>query len=126
MVSSSKYFSKAELRCRCGCDEALMDEKFMMRLDALRYRYNSPITLSSAYRCPKHNNAVSSTGLAGPHTTGKAVDMSVSGREAHKILELMYELNFQGVGVSQKGAHKSRFIHADDITEGNRPWVWTY
>ena len=34
-----------------------------------------PLQITSAYRCPSHNDSVSSTGMAGPHTTGLAVDI---------------------------------------------------
>jgi len=33
---------------------------------------------------------------------------------------------WKGVGISQKGKHKSRFIHLDTIDSDNRPWIWSY
>ena len=33
---------------------------------------------------------------------------------------------WKGIGISQKGKHKSRFIHLDTIDSDNRPWVWSY
>jgi len=125
-VANSKYFKKSELRCRCGCDEALMDRSFMMRMDTLRERYGRPIYLNSAYRCPEHNNNVSGTGLDGPHTTGKSVDIRVYGEDAHRMLLYIVELGFTGIGVGQQGEHKKRFLHIDDLEEGTRPWVWSY
>lgn len=125
-ASSSKYFAERELKCHCGCGLALMDEVFMERMDALRYRYNKPIILSSAYRCPEYNNKVSTTGLDGPHTTGKAVDIKIFGKHAHIMLDHIMQFQFQGIGIQQKGEHAKRFIHIDDVVEGLRPWVWTY
>ena len=125
-VNQSKYFTEKELVCKCGCGKALMDSDFMSMLDSLRWRYNHPIVLSSAYRCPEYNNKISGTGLNGPHTTGKAVDVKVSGESAHRLLVLAAQMQFPGIGVSQKGEHKSRFIHLDNIREGTRPWVWSY
>src|SRR3990167_7455894 len=123
----SQYFTRAELMCKCGCGQCPMGSKFLARLDALRWRYNQPIVLFSAYRCPDYNDEVSSTGRTGPHTTGKAVDIKCAGVDAHRILTLAAKLSFSGLGVSQKGYHKSRFIHIDDIdTDGKRPWVWSY
>jgi zinc D-Ala-D-Ala carboxypeptidase len=121
----SRFFKKAELRCRCGCDEAKMDGKFLSKLDTLRSRYGKPIVLSSAYRCPKHNESQGGV-IDSPHTQGIAVDILVNGKESHCLLQLIMEMNFSGVGVSQKGDHKARFIHVDDKTEGTRPWVWSY
>ena len=126
-MESSKYFTKEELQCKCGCEQAPMDKNFLERLDGLRWMYNSPIVLSSAYRCPEYNAKVSGTGKTGPHTTGKAVDIRCSGQAAHRILALAAQLNFSGIGVSQKGDHNSRFIHIDDIEDENkRPWAWSY
>ena|SRR3990167_540264 len=125
-ASESQYFKKNELECKCGCGQALMDKNFLSKLDSLRWRYNQPIVLSSAYRCPDHNEKVSSTGRTGPHTTGKAVDIRVSGVRAHCLLILACQLQFKGIGVSQKGKHGSRFIHVDDVDDYTRPAVWSY
>lgn len=125
-ISSSKYFTKKELQCKCGCKQANMSKKFMARLDALRDTWGKPIYLSSAYRCPEHNNNVSSTGKKGPHTTGKAVDILIYGGHAHALLGFIIDFDFQGVGQHQKGKHADRFIHIDDLGGKTRPWVWSY
>lgn len=118
-------FSVDEMKCKCGCGKADMDREFMMDLQALREAVG-PLKVSSAYRCPEHNQRVSSTGPDGPHTTGKAADILCSGKHAHEVLMSACFFDFTGIGVSQKGAHGSRFIHLDTITAGPRPNVWTY
>ena len=118
---SSPHFSQDELRCSCGCEFTGMDEEFMILLEELRVIYNKPLILSSAYRCPDYNTEVSSTGLFGPHTTRKAVDIKCSAGNAHRILEIAGSLGFAGIGVSQRGGHSSRFIHLDTRGEG---WNW--
>jgi uncharacterized protein YcbK (DUF882 family) len=127
-MSKFKYFSAKELACQCGCGrgEEDMDEEFMHKVVELREACSFPLSVSSGFRCPDHNNNVSSTGLAGPHTTGKALDVKVVGDKAHKVLEAMFELGFPGVGVSQKGNHRTRFIHLDGLSGNGRPWVWSY
>lgn len=106
-----------------------MDAAFMALLQRLRDVYG-PISITSGYRCPAHNASVSSTGLTGPHTTGKAVDARVSGHNAHRLLKLALAAGFSGVGINQKGAHGSRFIHLDTLQDGEggapRPTVWSY
>lgn len=126
IVSHGKYFTEEELMCKCGCSGVKMDSEFIKKLDDLRELYKKPIHLNSAYRCPEYNQKVSSTGPNGPHTTGKAVDIRVIGKEAHKLLDFICMLDFSGIGISQKGSHLSRFIHLDSLTEGTRPWVWSY
>ena len=106
-----------------------MDEDFMARLDKTREEYGSPMVVTSGYRCPEYNDEVSSTGRNGPHTTGKAVDISVSGEDAHRLLYYVMRNGFSGVGVKQAGDHKSRFIHVDTLSEeesNTRPWLWSY
>lgn len=119
-----RYFSKAELSCRCGCGQAKMDPDFMMWLEKLRETCGFPFPVSSAYRCPAHNSKVSSTGENGPHTTGKAIDIVVQGARAHILIRQAMNMGVSGLGVHQRGT--GRFIHLDLITEGPRPNVWSY
>jgi uncharacterized protein YcbK (DUF882 family) len=104
-----------------------MNHEFMDRLEALRNQIGKPMVLSSAYRCPVHNAAVSGTGDNGPHTTGRAVDVLIRGTEALRLVAKAIELGFTGIGVKQKGG--ARFIHLDDLHPkigGPRPWIWSY
>ena len=127
MGISSANFSSKELSCSC-CGKNEFNKETLIALQRLRDAIGKPISLSSAYRCPTHNDKVSSTGKEGPHTTGKAIDILCSGKLAHEILSFaMIRCNiWKGIGISQKGKHKSRFIHLDTITSDNRPWVWSY
>jgi uncharacterized protein YcbK (DUF882 family) len=96
-------------------------------LDRLREVYGKPLIVTSGYRCPQHNQRVSSTGPSGPHTTGLAVDLGVSGREAVTVLRLALSLGFTGIGVQQKGG--GRFLHLDMVPDSHghkRPWIWSY
>jgi len=127
MGISSKNFSEKELSCS-HCGENKMTQETVDALQGLRDAIGKPISLSSSYRCPVHNQNVSSTGPDGPHTTGKAIDISCSGKLAHEILSfaMIRSNTWKGIGISQKGKHKSRFIHLDTIEADNRPWIWSY
>jgi uncharacterized protein YcbK (DUF882 family) len=105
-----------------------MDTNMIGILDDMREQAGFKYPIRSGYRCPEHNERVSSTGLTGPHTTGKAVDIGVRGQEAHEVVRLAFELGFSGIGVSQKGNMHKRFIHIDMLnTPGRfRPTVWSY
>jgi uncharacterized protein YcbK (DUF882 family) len=101
-------------------------QSFLDKLEDLRTAYNKPIIVTSGYRCPLHNASVSKTGTSGPHTKG-AVDIAVSGTNAHDLLQHAMTIGFTGVGISQRGNHKTRFIHLDDLPVGElRPWIWSY
>ena len=126
-MSKWQYFTDDELRCKghnCCGGEVMMDATFMYKLDSMRRNAGFPFIVTSGYRCPDYNDKISSTGRDGPHTTGKAVDIAVRGTQAHTVLKLALASGITGVGVDQKG--ESRFIHLDSLTEGTRPWVWSY
>ena len=119
-------FGRHEFACK-GSGQCRMAPLFMDKVQLLRERYNKPMRISSGYRSPEHNAKVSSTGTEGPHTTGRAVDIMVSRGDAYLLLKLALEMNFTGIGISQKG--ENRFIHLDDLTEDEtapRPTVWSY
>lgn len=126
------FFPDYELYCQCGkCEgsnRVLMDSAFMRKLVELRTEMGFPFPVTSAYRCPSHNNNVSRSGFTGAHTTGKAIDINVTREQAHALLKGALEAGFTGIGVNQKGANNNRFIHLDTLSEGShpRPTVWTY
>ena len=122
------HFNKTELQCHCGCGVMGMAPDFMSGLEKLRISYGLPLTITSGYRCPQHNSAVSHTGEHGPHTTGRAVDICIEGGEALRLLQLAQAQGFKRIGVSQNGAHGSRFIHLDTCTNPDypSPALWSY
>jgi len=117
------HFSKAELTCKCGCG-MLPQADFMNKVEQLRLTVGFALPVTSAARCPDHNARVSGTGRTGPHTTGRAIDLGVSGPQAHAVLSAALAMGFTGIGVAQKGA--GSFIHIDDLTGPRRPFVWSY
>jgi len=107
-----------------------MNHSFLKKLDRTRTLLGFPLIVTSGYRCPDHNDSVSSTGRNGPHTTGRAVDLAVFGYQAYALLRHVGGTpDFGGIGLKQHGAHDSRFIHLDDLEPSDgrfRPTVWTY
>ena len=120
-----KHFSVGEMACS-HCGKCEMDDAFMARLDGLREKVGFPLVVSSGFRCAEHNQAVSSTGPNGPHTTGKAADIAVRGDRAYFLLKVAVGMGFHGIGVSQKG--DKRFLHIDDCEPPAhpRPNIWSY
>ena len=119
--SKVTHFKQSEFMCKCGCGKADMDEGFIKKLDAVREYLGFPLKINSGYRCPDYNNAVSSSGFNGPHTTGKAADIGISYGEARTALTTLC-LHFSGIAMMQKGEAKGRFIHVDTLA----PRVWSY
>ena len=121
------HFTDAELACKCGCG-LLPPQPTQDRAERVRVRFGKPMRISSGARCPKHNQAVSSTGPDGPHTKG-AIDFAVFGADALRVVQIAQEEGFTGIGISQKGEQEKRFIHVDELPNAPgqpRPWIWSY
>ena len=118
------HFHPREFLC-VHCGVLQISSGFMDRLFAIRAALGKPMPVTSGYRCSEHNQAVSSTGPTGPHTTGHAADIKASGPTAVHLLSLAQSA-MTGIGLKQHGSHESRFIHLDDLNGSTRPWVWTY
>lgn len=106
-----------------GLTPVLIVPDFLDRVQRLRNKCGFPLGVTSWYRSPAYNAKVSSTGTNGPHTTGRAVDLNVSRKNAYIVLKCAFEIGFTGIGVNQKG--DGRFIHLDDLEDG-RPTCWSY
>lgn len=122
-----RHFKVDEFKCRCGCGRNEMSSGFIDMLDDLREACGFAMPVNSGYRCPDHNAKVSSTGRTGPHTTGRAVDIRVSRKEAYELLMWASRMGFTGIGVKQHG--EVRYIHLDNLpaAEGQpRPTIWSY
>ena len=118
-----EFFSHEELMCKCGCGLADMDAEFMKYLVELRRACAFPFTITSAYRCKSHNLLVGGHPRSA-HMRGMAVDVQLSGTKALLVVSEAVDYRFNGVGVSQKGNHESRFIHLD--TTHDNIAMWSY
>ena len=127
MTQITKNFSREELACKhCGKMEIPLAS--IERLQRVRDRVGHYLKISSGYRCPEHNNAVSKTGRTGPHTKA-AFDVLCYGDEAYHVIQAAQTEGFTGIGVNQKGLQEQRFIHLDDLTDAEgtpRPHAWSY
>ena len=121
------HFKFEDFTCKCGCGENKIVEDFVDKLDKLRDDCGFPFIVNSGYRCPKHNSEESTTGFTGPHTTGRAVDISAARGYAYQLMKHAMMAGFTGIGISQKG--DKRFVHLDDLDNAPgrpRPTVWSY
>ena len=120
-------FSPRELAQRgAGWEEGrtpiIIEESALDKLQALRDMCGFALPVTSAYRSPVYNAKVSTTGLNGPHTTGRAFDIAVYGERASYVIEYGYKCGFTGLGVHQRGSHSARFVHWDDLAKR----IWSY
>lgn len=103
----SKYFSKKELACKCGCGKSDISEELLSKLDDLREVFGRPIVLSSACRCVAHNKS-SGGSPDSSHMKGLAADIRCidSGTRLILVSQLL-KLGFDRVGIAKD------FIHVD-------------
>jgi len=93
-------------------------------LDSVRYECGFAFYITSGYRCPEHPLEARKD-TAGAHSTGKAVDISVRGRKALRVIEVAQKQGCTRIGINQKGS--ARFIHLDRAEETmTSPAIWTY
>ena len=116
-------FKPEEFQCS-HCQELKIFSGTMDLLQSARSLLG-PLSITSGYRCPEHNQAVSKkTGLNGPHTTGKAVDISVKDSQHRKQLITYFAPKVTGLGIAKS------FIHIDLLTTDDgfemRPNCWVY
>ena len=109
--------------CKCSCC-GLVDVSSDL-LDLLQEARNilGPLQLTSFYRCPSHNDSVSSTGPTGPHTTGKSCDIHVSNSQHRKLLIDYFTNKVSGLGIAKTFIHID-IISPEDLT--HRPNCWLY
>lgn len=120
------YFSKAELSCQ-HCGGYVFDQQFLDTLNDIRAVCGFPLPVSSGYRCPAHPIEAKKD-RPGTHSTGKAVDIQISGWRAYRLLEVALAHGVKRVGVNQSGPHSQRFIHLDAASDDYwpAPALWSY
>ncbi len=116
----TKNFSKKELSCPC-CSKMEMKASFIERLQKLRDVLASPLVITSAYRCKKHNDSLPGSARHSQHMDGVAVDIACSDASFRFLLiaEAVRQ-GFRGIGIAKT------FIHLDSREEPSPVVVWTY
>lgn len=95
-IKLSKNFKAKEYFCKCGkCEDQLVDLDHVAKLQQLREDLNTPITITSAYRCPDHNTAVGGSSKS-QHKEGTATDIVVSGMCPDEVADACEK--FDGLG----------------------------
>ena len=120
-----RYFDPAiDTRLACShCGRMEMQDSFMQKIGRIRHEVGVPLRVTSGYRCPVHNNAVSSTGENGPHTTGHAVDIAADSRLRYHLVNAALAEGITRIGIAKT------FIHLDDLTPADGvpdQVIWTY
>ena len=70
----TKNFARNEFQCSCGCSAQMVDEMLVQKLQTIRTVYDTPLKITSGYRCVKHNAAVGGA-KSSKHLYGIAADV---------------------------------------------------
>jgi len=116
MGDQSQHFSRHEFRCKCGkCNFDTVDAGLLLMLEKIRRHFDRPVTINSACRCARHNQAVGG-GARSQHLYGRAADIKVVGVSPHVVADYAETLNPGGLG------RYSTFTHIDSRTNGPARW----
>jgi len=108
MGDISKYFSRSEFACKCGCGFAAVDVSVHEALRYLRITFKKPVFINSGCRCVEYNKKVGGVENS-YHTKGMAVDIRIDGVKQIEVaiaLSCMYPDRY---GIIQY----KNFVHFD-------------
>lgn len=109
----SKYFVSTEMDCHGSgcCSKTLINPQLIKYLNQIREHFNSPVTISSGYRCTIHNSRVG--GATGSrHTKGDAADIIVKGHTSKEVAQYAESIGVKGIGLYET-ASDGYFVHID-------------
>lgn len=116
-LSLSKNFKSNEFACQgkgC-CSSVLIDDDLVEYLQQIRDYFDSPVTITSGYRCEKHNKAVG--GATGSrHTKGQAADIMVKGAKPAVVAAYAESIGVRGIGLYET-TRDGYFVHIDTRTK---------
>jgi uncharacterized protein YcbK (DUF882 family) len=122
----NKFFNTKDFSCQCkntDCIDQKLDKDLLAKLTDLRVLINEPITITSGFRCKKHQAEVEKSGVStvvakfSQHELGKAVDLKPT-RMPIKDLVSLAEKTFKAIGIA------STWIHVDLRDEKERRWYY--
>lgn len=112
---NSKYFSRKEIACKCGCGFDSMDSETLQVADAVREHLGVPVVCNSGCRCPEHNEKIGGAKLS-QHVRARAMDLAVADTQA--VYDWLCEQYPDKYGF---GLYKT-FVHIDTRTNGPARW----
>ena len=115
----TKHFNEDEFRCK-HCDELLVNEAFVKKLEKVRVRAGIPFVITSGYRCPIANEKAGGKSKSA-HLLGKGVDIYCNhSYQRWLIVEAAIKHGFKRIGIG------SNFVHLDVDDALPIPRLWTY
>ena len=118
-MNDLRWFNREDFKCKCGCNQNLMREETMQRVDRARDFAGIPFIPTSGYRCPSYNASVGSK--SDVHPNGHAVDIAATNsRQRFLVIRGAMMAGFTRIGVAKT------FIHMDDDPQMDPNVTWVY
>jgi len=122
-------FSPEEFSCPCGCGVLNVSERFLDKLQDVRYALSATMKVTSGGRCPDYNMSLRARGFksvdGSAHTMTEdepceAADIECTwGGLRHRLVTSLLQ-QFNRIGIS------SSFIHVDSDQSKPQNVIWTY
>jgi len=114
-----RHFRTKEFVCK-HCGKVKIESELIKILEELRKDLKMPVVITSAYRCPKHNQEIG--GVPGSaHVRGYAVDIRVlDSRTRFYVVRWLLERGINRIGIGRD------FIHFDIDPEKPQYVIWHY
>lgn len=81
------HFKESEFACSC-CGETKISQHLISVLELVRMHFNKPVTVTSSYRCEKHNASVGGAKNS-KHLLGIAADIQVKDIEPKLVYQFI-------------------------------------
>lgn len=113
------HFRLNEFFCPCGiCQNQIIDPALLEKLEELRGRIGFPLSVTSGFRCKRHNDSLPGAKPNSRHLYGQAADVLCLDVGTVEIAQIAYSIGFRGIGVADNFTHL-------DIREGKFAF-WVY
>ena len=102
---NTAHFKEKEFACKC-CGVTKPSSELMAVLQLVRLHFNKPVSITSSYRCPKHNEWVGGV-IDSKHLLGIAADIQVRDTEPMEVYHLLDSIfpNQYGLGCYETFTH---------------------
>jgi len=122
MGDLSKNFSRSEFACKgtnCCGHSAPVQPELISALQALRDQLNLPLSITSGFRCNRHNESVGGA-TRSFHTLGMAADVAcpdgLTAEDLAQAAETIAAFQQGGIGIYPS------WVHLDVRTTGKARW----
>lgn len=112
----SENFNVAEFACHGSgcCSTVKIDEQLVSYVQKIRNHFGKSVTITSGYRCEKHNKSVGGA-TASRHAKGQAADIVVDGVAPATVAKYAESIGIKGIGLYET-AKDGYFVHIDTRT----------